>query len=109
MQFNDVKRLFVCIGDCTQFNDEELEWLEAQGVAIKTMADSWVAYLKAQPETGNTGARPDLFREYLSDLGYTGSINDMKVQFYSGIVPVGFLTQEDGFFLLQENNSKIIL
>lgn len=61
-------------------SDMLLQWLQANGSTAKAVPDAWKEMLESQGHA--YGHRNDSWFNFLSDLGYEGSLNDREMQFW---------------------------
>ena len=67
-------------------NDGLRAWYLANGAVgpvTATLNDLEWQFLRVQMPVGTSTTLNDMWMDYLSNLGYTGTINDMKFQYWS--------------------------
>lgn len=90
------------------FNKTYDEWLAQSSRSEGTIND--VAHEALVALVGLTGSLNDLMYRFLTDLGYTGALNDMLAQ-WDGTFSAGAdaLILETGDYILLETGDKLLL
>ena len=73
------------LGYIGSISDMTLAWLQDNGATSNQISDAWVEVLDSFP-LGLTGSRNDKWFELLGLVGYSGSLNDRELAFWSGPV-----------------------